>query len=195
VPLEAASMCPGCDAVLPFVDGPVHPYMTSSPACWQAFGEVLAADYSSPERMAFHQLVVDAFAAQHPGAEGRKEAQSVGLHLMTLCLFLEDGVDPKHGTGLHRKMIGRPVFTRLQRTGPGALTVQHVPLGESVERTRQAAYEWATAVWDSYAGEHATVRRWLEESGVAAEESGQGPVWKVGQVRTGDASMTWPSSP
>jgi transcriptional regulator GlxA family with amidase domain len=41
--------------------------MVGSPGCWRAFGELLAADYASSERMSFHQVVVDAYAAQHPG--------------------------------------------------------------------------------------------------------------------------------
>ena len=67
----------------------------------------------------------------------------MGLHLMTLCLFLERDVDPALGTTLHRKMIRRPAFHRLRR----------------------ATYEWARAVWESYQDEHETVRRWLQESG------------------------------
>jgi hypothetical protein len=140
--------------------------MTSSPACWRAFGQLLAADYSTPERMAFHQIVVDAYAAQHPGDGGPQEVQqvqSVGLHLMTLCLFLEHDTDPAQGTRLHQKMVGRPQFTRLQRIDPGALTVLHVPASGSAAAARHAAYEWAGAVWQSYVTEHETVRRWLRE--------------------------------
>lgn len=113
--------------------------------------------------MQFHQVVVDAYAAQHPGEDGPQQIQSVGLHLMTLCLFLEHDADPALGTKLHQKMIGRPVFTRLHRADPGALTVVHVPATGPAARARIAAFQWARAVWDSYADEHETVRRWLRE--------------------------------
>jgi len=43
--------------------------------------------------MAFHQLIVDAYAVQHPGGGDRRAVQSVGIHLMTLAMFIEDGVD------------------------------------------------------------------------------------------------------
>src|SRR5689334_13318620 len=69
----AADGCPGCGGLFPLSDGPAHPYMTASPGCWQAFTAVLAADYAAPERMSFHQLVVDAYAAQHPGGDAPKQ--------------------------------------------------------------------------------------------------------------------------
>jgi hypothetical protein len=162
---EVLAPCPGCEGLFPDVDGPSHRYMTGSPGCWRAFGELLAADYGSAERMAFHQVNVDAYAAQHPGADGPQQVQSVGLHLMTLCLFLEQGADPARGPALHRRMVRRPAFTRLHRSGPGALTVRHVPVDGPVEDARRAAYAWAEAVWASYREEHPTVRSWLRQSG------------------------------
>ena len=157
--------CPGCAGAFPDVDGPTHPYMESSPGCWRSFGEVLAADYSSSDRMAFHQIVVDAYAAQHPGAGDRRQVQSVGLHLMTLCLFLDHDVDPAQGPQLHRRMVRRPEFRRLHRSGAGDLTVAHLAAGAAVETVRQAADEWARTVWTSYEQEHATVRGWLRQAG------------------------------
>ena len=156
--------CPGCGLRLPSYDGPTHEYMTASPGCWREFGLRLAADYSDGDRMAFHQLVVDAYAAQHPGEGDRRQVQSVGLHVMTLCLFLEHGTDPALGPELHRKMIRRPTFRQLVPTKP-TLTVLHVPVTGPADRARVAAYEWGRAVWEQYAHEHETVRGWLRETG------------------------------
>ena len=160
--------CPGCSVDLPRTSGPTHAYMTSSPSCWDAFGARLAADYADPARMAFHQVVVDAYAASHPGDGGRRQVQSVGLHLMTLCLVLEHGADPALGPALHRRMVGRPAFARLVPSGRPALTVLHVPTGGPVEDARRAALAWGRAVWDVYAHEHATVRGWLADAGLDA---------------------------
>ena len=158
--------CAGCGGAFADVDGPVHRYMTSSPGCWRGFGEILAADYTTPERMAFHQVVVDAYAAQHPGSGALpQQVQSVGLHLMTLCLFLDSGTDPSLGTALHRRMVDRPVFRRLERSGPGSSTWAGVAAADGVEDARSAAYAWARDVWETYRGEHATVRAWLREAG------------------------------
>jgi hypothetical protein len=111
-------------------------------------------------------LVVDAYAAQHPGGGVLpQQVESVGLHLMTLCLFLEHSVDPSLGAALHRRMVRRPTFRRLERSGPGELTWAHVATASPVDAARDAAYAWAGAVWDTYRGEQPTVRDWLRESG------------------------------
>ncbi|GAC1532963.1 MAG: hypothetical protein NVS3B1_27200 [Marmoricola sp.] len=140
--------------------------MTSTAGCWRGFGEVLAGDYSSRARMAVCQLVVDAYAAQHPGDGSMpQQVQSVGLHLMTLCLFLEQGADPALGTALHRKMVRRPTFTRLERTGVGELTWRHLPKGGDPQEFRDAAHAWAQSVWRTYRDAHPTVRTWLRRAG------------------------------
>lgn len=161
----STSPCPGCGETFVDGDGPVHRYMTGSAGCWRGFGELLARDYSSAARMTFHQVAVDAYAAQHPGSgDLPQQIQSVGLHLMTLCLFLENDTDPALGTALHKKMVRRPTFRRLERSGPGALTWKHVPTAGSLEVVRRATYDWASAVWDTYREEHLTVRTWLRQS-------------------------------
>lgn len=159
--------CPGCLVHLPAVDGPAHPYMTCSAACWSRYGDLLAAQYSDPRRMAFHQLVVDSYAVQHPGGEDRRAVQSVGIHLMTLCLFVERDVDPALGPGLHRRMVARPVFHHLAPPpSRGRVTVGDMPLDGDPSAARRAAYAWAGDAWQAWAEHHAVVRSWLDESGL-----------------------------
>ncbi len=109
----AISACPGCGVNLPVLEGSAHPYMTCTPACWAAYGNLLAVQYQHPERMRFHQLVVDTYAVQHPDKAGEPRAvRSVGIHLMTLCLFLEHGADPALGTRLLQQLFARIVVAR-----------------------------------------------------------------------------------
>jgi Family of unknown function (DUF5946) len=63
--------CPGCGAMLPPSTGPTHESIGASPACWAVFGEVLAAEYSDGTFWPAHRISVDAYAAQHPGTDGR----------------------------------------------------------------------------------------------------------------------------
>lgn len=162
---SGTAACPGCGARLPRFEGPTHPYMTCSAGCWQRYGELLAAQYSDPLRMAFHQIVVDTYAVQHPDGDDHRAIQSVGIHLMTLCLFLEHGVDPALGTQLHRRMVDRPVFHLLDPPASrGALTVLDVPIGGNPSRARTAALDWAQDVWTAWHAHHATVRRWIDGS-------------------------------
>ena len=161
-------LCPGCGVQLPKVTGPTHRYMTSSPSCWRHYGELLAAQYQEPERMSFHQLVVDAYAVQHPGQtrDDPRAVQSVAIHLMTLCLFLERGADPALGTRLHKHMVDRPVFHWLDPPSTrGQLTVADVATGPDAAAARSLTYAWAADAWAAWGSHHKTVRRWLDESG------------------------------
>lgn len=162
---DVSERCPGCGLEQPPLPGPTHRYLTASPACWRAFGALLAVGYATPGRRPFHQVVVDAYAAQHPGEGLREQVQSVGLHLTTLCLFLEHGTDPALGPRMHRRMIRRPVFHRVEPVGRSPVTVVDVPLGGAPDDARRAAHAWGRAVWGLYAHEHATVRRWLDDAG------------------------------
>lgn len=162
---DGSAECPGCGLLLDVEHGPTHRYMTASPACWRYFSELLATCYSEADRLSFRQVIVDAYAAQHPGEGRREQVQSVGIHLMTLCLFLEHEVDPSRGSELHRRMIRRPTFHRILPKESTRVTVRHVPLDGPAGNARNRAFEWSRAVWTLYSDDHETVRSWLREAG------------------------------
>ena len=167
VAVSSGERCPGCGIVLPALPGTPHRYMTASAACWAGYGELLAVQYAEPSRMGYHQLIVDAYAVQHPGGVLPQQVQSVGIHLMTLALFLEDGTDPVMGTSLHRAMVARPVFHYLPPpVSCGELTYADVPLSGPADAARSAAYAWAGSVWSAWGEHHSTVHSWLKESGL-----------------------------
>lgn len=108
------------------------------------------------------QLVVDAYACQHPGEPGRRSAQSVAIHLMTLCLFLEEGTDPCEGTKLHRRMVSRPAYRWLNPPSDrGQLTITTLLTTCACAAYNDAAWAWARDVWLAWEPHHATVRAWL----------------------------------
>lgn len=157
------STCCGCGAVLPRIDGRIHPYVVSSPACWAAYGEVSARTYQDPQRQGVLQVQVDTYAAQHPGQPGRRSAQSVGIHLMTLCLVLERGADPREGPRLHKQMVQRPVFRWLEPPRiRGLVTVLDVLATGDADSHIAAVNDWGRSVWEAWAPHHATVRAWLD---------------------------------
>ncbi|MGH8939870.1 MAG: DUF5946 family protein [Actinomycetes bacterium] len=124
-----------------------------------------------PATDAFHQLVVDSYAVQHPGGDDPRAVRSVGIHLMTLCLFLEHGTDPAVGTGLHKRMVERPVFHRLMPPEQrGRLTCLDVPTGGPVAEARSRVYAWAQDAWAAWSAHHGTVRTWLSSSGLATDD-------------------------
>jgi hypothetical protein len=145
--------------------------MTSSPECWAAFGSLLAVQYNDPKRMEYHQLLVDAYAVQHPGSDpgdaDPRAVQSVAIHLMTLCLFLEHGANPAWGTQLHKTMVKRPSFHPLPTPESlGTLTVASMPVDADPASARAAAYAWARSAWAAWSDHHDVIEDWLVESGL-----------------------------
>jgi hypothetical protein len=162
------SPCPGCGLVLPQASGPTHRYIGASAACWSLYGEVLAGIYGDADRRRLLQLVVDCYAVQHPGSPGRQAAQSVAIHLMTLCLCVEHGRDPGDGPRLHKAMVERPVFTWLEPPpSRGSFTIRDVAQAPTREQYESIVWRWARDVWQVWSAHHDTVRSWLAGCGTA----------------------------
>jgi Family of unknown function (DUF5946) len=160
--MAAVSACPGCGLRLEADDGPAHPYIGASPACWVLYGSALARAYSDPVCRSVLQLAVDAYACQHPGVPGRRSAQSVAVHLMTLCLVLEEGADPSEGPKLHRRMVKRPAYAWLEPPSErGQITVADVLDAKSAAAYVDTVWAWARETWPAWAPHHSTVRGWL----------------------------------
>lgn len=161
--IPPVSTCAGCGLALPHRQGPTHAYLGASAACWALYGEVLAREYSEPAYFGIHQLTVDVYAVQHPGVPERRSIQSVALHLITLCLILEDGVDPIQGPKLHRRLAKHHRFRWLEPPHPnGRLTVADVRRATSRPGHERTVEAWARDVWRAWAPHHATVRRWID---------------------------------
>ena len=150
--------CPGCALVLPRADGPAHPYFGASPECWALFGAYLVAGGG--------EAATDVYAVQHPGSAERRAVQSVGAHLMWLCLLLERGAraeaQPAARAGaqpaaLRRILAARPGFVHLPPPEPnGGVTVADVLAGRRTSRA------WALDVWEAWRPHHAQVRHWVD---------------------------------
>jgi uncharacterized protein DUF5946 len=138
----ATSPCPGCGLELPECDGPTHPYIGASPACWALYGELLAREYGELRYPPSHRMTVDVYAVQHPGLPERRSIQSVAVHLIALCLVLERGV----ATVKVRELMGRvleaaPALEWLEppRACPGRLPrLEHVYPRYAGERRRSS---------------------------------------------------------
>lgn len=162
-PVATASTVLWCGLTAAETGGPAPAEHVASPACYQLYGQLLARDYSNPDcyRRA-HQMNVDAYAAQHAGGTSRREVQTVGLCLMTLCLFCEDGVDPADGPALHKRMVAhRPDFTWLAPPPQhDVMTVGDVLTARDATEHERLTREWACQVWQAWAPHHGTIRKW-----------------------------------
>ena len=154
--------CPGCGALTPDGDGPVHPYLGASPGCWAVYGEVLAKEYGEYRYPSIHRLTVDAYSVQHPGTPSRRSIQSVAVHLVSLFLVLERGFTSEKATEAMRKVLGhRKQFVWLDPPSPiGVVTILDVQNTPTFDEHEETVKRWAASVWHAWSPHHKTVQRW-----------------------------------
>ena len=161
------SVCVGCGAMLEERDGATHRYLESSPACWAVYGEVLAREYSTPELMDIHRLSVDAYAVQHPGRECSSTINSAAIHLIRLCLILEQGLPMTSANNVIKGLAEaqRPYRWLAPPASRGAISVVDVWNAVSIEAHRNAVKKWAQSAWQAWEPYHAVIRGWLPPQG------------------------------
>ncbi len=159
--------CPGCGAVLALIDGPTHDYMLSSPACWAAFGEVLAREYSDPALLDVHRLTVDTWAVQHPGDGSRRAIQSVALHLCRIRLQLFDGYSGERANAAMLR-LGRwkSEMPELPRRARYDVTVADLRLTGDRNIHLAEIRRWALATWEAWRDQHPFVDGYLARTGL-----------------------------
>lgn len=154
--------CIWCKATLPAVDGPTHEYMESTPSCWAAFGRVLAKEYSDQRFFAVHRLTVDSYAVQHPGQPSRQSIQSVGVHLVRLCLFLEQNLDPaKANDAMLAAAKQKSTYHWLEPPPSlGALTAADIEAASDADGHILRVRQWADQMWQVWSPYHQVIRQW-----------------------------------
>ena len=160
----AASACPGCGLVLDANDGPTHPYLGASAACWALYGELLAREFGPLDYPPEHRLTMDAYAVQHPGVPERRSIQSVAVHLMSLCLVIERGLPPERATPVLGRLPKKELDLRwLEPPRPNGRLTLRGPLEAVAGEAHTVAVEaWARDVWLAWSPHHETARGWLD---------------------------------
>ena len=155
--------CIGCGACFAPEDGPTHPYMLSSSACFRRFTDALAAEYSDPALMATHRLTVDTFAIQHPGKKSERRAvQSVALHLTRLTIQLSGSYSPQATNDV---MLGLGKFKEelAYLVPPSKFTLTTADLAPHTGTETHAAFvrDWAQATLEDWSAHKKTVQGWI----------------------------------
>jgi hypothetical protein len=166
VAMRSSTTCPGCRLRLPGSGLPWNRRRNASPECWQLYGQVQGFALGHLELVRdFHQLTVDAYAAQHASREvgGVLPAISVGYALVGLHLVLDRGVSGPEVRAAHQRM-GKPDPSWPPLPAPertGAMTVFEVAAAGAMVGSAaghaKAVPAWAAAVWQAWAAQHATV--------------------------------------
>lgn len=158
--------CPGCGArYLPQALDETHAYIGASPACWSAFGELLAREFGDPAYGVVHRHTVDIYAVQHPGTDDRRQRQSVALHLIGICHWLEHGLTPARLNPVTQRLATSeaewPWLTPPDRFDVTVVDVLHATSGEEHVRLTR---DWGASVWGAWAPHHDIVRAWAREA-------------------------------
>jgi CTP:molybdopterin cytidylyltransferase MocA len=158
--------CPGCGArYLPQVLDDTHPYIGASPACWATFGEVLAREYGNMTFGRVHRHTVDVYSVQHPGTDDRRERQSVALHLVGLCHWLEHGLDFDRLNAITQRLASedRP-WPWLTPPDGYPMTVGDLLVARDGLQHVDLVRRWAETTWDAWAPHHGIVRGWARDA-------------------------------
>jgi len=158
--------CAGCGARFPPVaTDETHAYIGASPACWAAFGELLAREFGDPSYGWIHRHTVDVYTLQHPGTDDRRQRQSVALHLIGLCQWLEHGMDQRRLNATTQRLASaNRDWPWLTPPATYELTVQDALAATTAAEHGTIVRRWAEAVWEAWSDHHELVRRWATEA-------------------------------
>jgi hypothetical protein len=159
-------VCPGCGAQVSAEGPPVErEYLGAAEGCWRRYTELLAREYSNALYASVHELTVDTYMVQHPGEPERRSAQSVAVHLVGLCLWLERRRRAPELPYLRKRFVeSRPSFPWL--TPPpqrGEMTVLDVLEATTPDVHRSLVDRWARGAWQAWSPHHARVRACADE--------------------------------
>lgn len=153
--------CPDCGGLFEETDMAPHPYMGGSPGCWAVFNEVLAREFQDAGYFAAHRMMVDAYAAQHPGdPRNRRAVQSVNIHLAALYLIFEENradIVPKTLKALATNH--KDIFRPLEKPQTFDVTVEDVVDAKDAAEHCALVRKWAENVWRANAAHHEWARR------------------------------------
>jgi CTP:molybdopterin cytidylyltransferase MocA len=158
--------CPGCGALLPpEPNGPTHEYLGASAACWMVFGELEAREFGEAGYGRLHRHTVDVYGVQHPGVDGRRQRQSVAVHLIGLCHWLEHGLSATQLTPITRRLASDTRdWPWLQPPAWYDMTLLDILPAADVAAHERLIRLWAESAWEAWSAHHPTVRSWAREA-------------------------------
>jgi len=158
--------CPGCRArYLPQAVDETHPYIGASPACWAAFGEVLAREFGDVTFGRVHRNTVDVYAVQHPGTDDRRQRQSVALHLIGVCHWLEHDIEVERLNAITQRLVNSERdWPWLEPPSGYPMTVVDVLAARDGAEHVRLVRRWAEETWSAWSAHQQPVREWSRDA-------------------------------
>jgi len=157
--------------------------MTDPCAEQAAFQELCAYTLTHGDPFFIHQLVVDAWAAQH--ADGQTKPIALTFALLGLYLAVEQGVTGRQVQRAHMQ-LGRKkhqwpgLVLPDDRGSMTAADVMQAPAGPDRDR---AIHDWCASVWTAFGRNRETIVNVLNDHGV-----------RLGQTTTTGDELSFPES-
>ncbi len=162
--------CPDCRALLPASDGPTHRYIGASAACWALYTALHNGGEPPLLPSATNTLLVDAYAAQHPGTPSAQAIQSVAVHLLALYGVLERGMDPQRALWIRQQALSerrQPKLHRFEWLAPpdfaGTITIAGIVQQPTPAARTAYVRRYLDSVWGVWSAAHRnTVAAWYD---------------------------------
>lgn len=157
-------LCPGCELSLPRMEnGWTDPKVNASAECLRLCHELCLYTLPRGDTFFIHQVVVDAYAAQHAGPATKPI--TVAFALIGLCLLLERGHTGKAVQRAHMRLAARskrwPSFQ--SPANRGNVTVADVLAVEPGGERDSAIMRWAESVWTAWEQTHREIRTLINQ--------------------------------
>jgi hypothetical protein len=156
------SICPGCGLKLESIQQGLDERYNASKACWQLYLDLSVFTISLADTYFIHQIIVDAYGAQHSGPHVKPITTAFAL--IGLYLVFERGHTGKEAQLAHMELGKKrqewPRFT--PPTEQSLLTVRDVLLSPE-EKRKDMIMKWGKSVWDLWKPEHKRVGDLIEK--------------------------------
>jgi hypothetical protein len=147
----------------------LHAYIGASASCWAVFSALANANQPHLNPHPGLALLVDAYAAQHPGTPSDQSIQSVAVHLLALFGVFEAGYRPDQALWLRQRPLRdgrRPKHARFTWLEPPpldrGLTVAQIAAGPDPQERTRLALDYTHQVWGAWESLHGgTIRSWF----------------------------------
>ncbi|GHO46433.1 DUF5946 family protein [Ktedonospora formicarum] len=160
--MSKTTICPGCGLHLPSEMEQLDERYNASYACRELCGELSAYTLSLGDEEFIHQLVVDAYAAQH--ASTAMKPIAITFALAGLYLRYEHNYTGKQVQHAHMLLARTPKNWSHFNPPEAKATITILDILNTPDSERTATLEaWGKAVWNTWKPEHARIASLVNE--------------------------------